>query len=80
MAEFLKERDQYVEANDALNRPALDYADRKLAQFNARFSDPKEGEEIVKKAGYPSVGAFVADADDRKWSKLRMPGQENYTK
>ena len=78
--EFLQEREQEVSENQGgLNRSALDY-DKKLAQFNARFSDPKEGAEIVKAAGYPSIGAFVSDPDERKWSKLRIPGQQNYTR
>jgi hypothetical protein len=76
--DFLKER-EVSESNGSLNRTALDY-DKKLAQFNARFSDPQQGENIVKAAGYKSVGAFVMDSDQRKWSKLRIPGQENYVR
>ena len=82
--DFLKERELGEShgthsGNDKLNRPALDY-DRKLAQFNARFNDPKEGEHIVKLAGYKSVGEFLSDPDERKWSRLKIPGQENYTR
>jgi hypothetical protein len=76
--DFLKER-EVSESNDSLNRTALDY-DKKLAQFNARFDDPKQGENIVKAAGYKSVGAFIMDPDQKKWSKLRIPGQENYVR
>ena len=77
--EFLQEREVIESHGGALNRSALDY-DRKLAQFNARFDDPKQGEDIIKAAGYKSIGAFVSDPDERKWSKLKMPGQENYTR
>jgi len=77
--DFLKEREVSESHNDSLNRTALDY-DKKLAQFNARFSDPKQGENIVRAAGYKSVGAFVMDPDQKKWSKLRIPGQENYVR
>lgn len=77
--DFLKDREVSESANGSLNRPALDYAN-KLAQFNARFDDPKQAEEIVKSAGYKSVGAFVSDPDQKKWSRLRMPGQQNYVR
>jgi hypothetical protein len=75
--DFLRERD--LAESHGLNRSALDY-DRKLTQFNSRFDDPKQGEEIIKAAGYSSIAQFLADSDDRKWSKLRMPGQKNYVR
>ena len=74
--EFLKDRD-VSESNNTLNRTALDY-DKILAQFNARFDDPKQAEDIVRSAGYSSVTAFVNDPNPKKWSRLRVPGQENY--
>lgn len=77
--DFLKERDVSESNNGSLNRTALDY-DKKLAQFNARFDDPQQGDNIVKAAGYKSVGAFVMDPDHKKWSKLRIPGQQNYVR
>ena len=76
--DFLKERD-ISEVNASLNRTALDY-DKRLAQFNGRFSDPKQGEEIVKSAGYNSIGAFLSDPNQKKWSRLRIPGQQNYVR
>lgn len=76
--DFLKER-EVSESNGSLNRTALDH-DKKLAQFNARFSDPQQGENIVKAAGYENVGAFIMSPNPRKWSKLRIPGQENYVR
>ena len=78
-SEFFKNRELVEDSspNKNLNRSALDY-DRKLAQFNARFSDPKKGSEIVQSAGYKTIGDFLNDRDERKWSKLREPGQENY--
>lgn len=78
--DFLKEREVAESHHHAgLNRTAFDY-DKRLAQFNARFSDPAEGERIVRAAGYKSVGEFVSDPDERKWSRLKMPGQENYVR
>ena len=74
--EFLKQR-EVVEEN--LNRSALDY-DKKLAQFNSRFSDPKQAAEILSSAGYKNIRSFVSDPNENKWSKLKMPGQENYVK
>lgn len=74
--EYLKDR-EVSETNGSLNRTALDY-DKKLAQFNARFDDPKQAADIVRSAGYNSVAAFVNDPNPKKWSRLRMPGQENY--
>lgn len=59
------------------NKVAHEYA-TKLAEFNSRFSDPALGEAIVKKAGYESVRDFLQDPDEKKWCKLRIPGQENY--
>lgn len=76
--DFLKERD-ISEINRSLNRTALDY-DKKLTQFNGRFNDPAQGEEIVKSAGYNSIGEFINDPDQKKWSKLRIPGQQNYVR
>ena len=80
-SEFLKNRGlvEFSSPNANLNRPALDF-DRKLSQFNARFSDPKKGLEIVNAAGYKSVGDFLNDPDERKWSKLKEPGQQNYVR
>ena len=72
-----KKFQEYLNERQDINRGALDY-DKKLAQFNARFDDPKQGAEIVKKAGYKSVGHFISDPNEKKWSKLRIPGQENY--
>jgi len=77
--DFLKDRDVSESANGSLNRAALDY-DKKLAQFNARFDDPQQGESIVRAAGYKSVGEFVMDPNQKKWSKLRIPGQQNYVR
>jgi hypothetical protein len=74
--DFLKKR-EISEANGSLNRTAMDF-DKKLTQFNARFNDPKQGDEVVKSAGYKSVADFVSDPNQKKWSKLRIPGQENY--
>lgn len=62
-----------------LNRPALDF-DKKLAEFNSRFDNPRQGEEVVLAAGYNSVRQFLADPDPRKWGRLKIPGQENYTR
>mgnify|MGYP000266959056 CR=1 FL=1 len=73
--DYVKGR-EIVESN-GLNRTAMQY-DRRLAQFNSRFNDPAEGESVIKAAGYKNVGAFLADPDDRKWNKLRIPGQQNY--
>lgn len=73
-ADFLKEKQNLEES---INRTAVDY-EKRLAEFRARFSDPAEAEEVVKKAGYASVSAFVSDPSDRKWSRLRIPGQGNY--
>ena len=80
-SEFFKNRElvEFSSPNAHLNRSALDY-DRKLAQFNSRFSDPKQGVEIVQAAGYKSVGDFLNDPDERKWSKLKEPGQQNYVR
>lgn len=58
------------------NKKAAEY-DTKLAQFNARFPDG-DGAEIVQAAGWQSIQDFVQDPDPGKWSKLRIPGQENY--
>lgn len=79
-SEFLKNREiDESYQNKKLNRSALDY-DKRLAQFNGRFKDPQEADGIIRAAGYATVGAFVNDPDERKWSKLKMPGQQNYVR
>ena len=80
-SEFLKNRGlvEFSSPNANLNRSAVSY-DTKLAQFNSRFSDVKQGQEIVQAAGYKSVGDFLNDPDERKWSKLKEPGQQNYVR
>lgn len=77
--DFLKKREVSESTNTSLNRTALDY-DKKLTQFNARFSDPKQGLSIVNAAGYKSVGEFIMDPNQSKWSRLRIPGQKNYVR
>lgn len=74
-ADFLKEKDM-VETHHA-NREAMDY-DVKMQGFINRFPDIKEGEKIVKAAGYPSIKDFLNDRNPNKWSRLRIPGQRNY--
>lgn len=79
---IFKKFTEYVEQKlleDRLNRNALDY-DKRLAQFNSRFKDPEEANAALKSAGYDSIASFVSDPDERKWSRLRIPGQENYSK
>lgn len=68
---------EFLHKREGVNRTAFDY-DRKLAQFNSRFKDHKEGEKIVLAAGYGSISEFLRDKDERKWSRLKIPGQENY--
>lgn len=82
--EFLKEREVAEVAapaigtpNDKLNRTAFDL-DKERVIFNNRFSDPREGEKIIKIAGYRSVAEFLHDKNPRKWASLKIPGQENY--
>lgn len=82
--EFLKERevDETVAPaigtpNEKLNRTAFSQ-DRERVIFNNRFPDPKEGERIIKLAGYKSVAEFLQDPNPRKWANLKIPGQENY--
>jgi hypothetical protein len=83
--EFLKEREVTELAaapaigipNDKLNRTAF-AQDQERVIFNNRFPDPKEGEHIIKLAGYRSVAEFLQNPDPRKWSRLKIPGQENY--
>ena len=77
--DFLQEREIIESNNTLLNRTALNY-DRKLAQFNSRFDDPKQADDIVRAAGYRSVSDFVVDRNSNKWSKLRIPGQGNYVR
>lgn len=64
---------------DPLNRNALSY-ERKLAELNGRFDNPREAERVIQMAGYASVGEFLSDPDEMKWCKLKIPGQENYRK
>lgn len=82
--EFLKEREVAEAAapaigtpNDKLNRTAFSQ-DRERVTFNNRFSDPKEGEKVIKIAGYDSVADFLQDKNPRKWANLKIPGQDNY--
>lgn len=70
--DFLKSK-----ITEDVNRSALDY-DRKLAQFNSRFQDPKQALEVLRAAGYPNVASFLSDPNDRKWSRLKMPGANNW--
>lgn len=83
--EFLKEREVEEAAapaigtpNDKLNRSAFDM-DKERITFNNRFSDPKEGERVVKLTGkYTSVADFLRDKNPRKWATLKMPGADNW--
>ena len=82
--EFLKEREVEEHAapaigtpNDKLNRTAFDM-DKERITFNNRFSDPKEGEKVVRLAGYGSVTEFFRDKNPRKWATLKMPGADNW--
>ena len=67
----LESFNQFVE-----NKRAAQF-DIKLAQFNARFPDGN-GAEIVQAGGWSNVQDFLMDPDPSKWSKLRIPGQQNY--
>lgn len=62
-----------------LNRHALDY-EKKLAELNGRFDNPREAQRVILMAGYGSIGEFINDSDEMKWCKLKIPGQENYRK
>jgi hypothetical protein len=82
MEKFKKFIDFVNEKNleeSALNKAAMEY-DRKVKEFSSRFQDHKEGENIVKSAGYKDVHHFLSDPDTKKWSKLKIPGQKNYVK
>lgn len=60
------------------NRAAMEF-DTKLRAFRNRFPNG-EGEEIIRAAGYKDVRDFLHDPDERKWSRLRIPGQGNYVR
>lgn len=73
--EFLKNRKL------SENQQALEY-DRNMATYRNRFGDmpSQEVEKIIQAAGYHTIPQFIADKNDAKWQKLRMPGQENFAK
>ncbi len=76
-AEFVKER-AVLEAEAHANKEAMTY-DTKIQGFHHRFPDG-DGEKIIKAAGYKDVPAFLHDTDERKWTRLQIPGQDNYVK
>lgn len=74
-----KKFSQYIEEREVQeNKIAHDF-DVRIQQFRKRFPDGN-GEEVVKKAGYSSIRQFLHDPNDSKWSKLQIPGQNNYVK
>lgn len=74
--EFKKFAKYVQEKEMAENKAAFNF-DVKIQQFRNRFPNG-EGSKIVKDAGYPSIRHFLHDGDERKWSKLKIPGQSNY--
>lgn len=74
--DFLKEKG-ILEMN--ANKEAMSF-DTKIAAFRNRFQGmPHDKQlEILKTAGYNSIPDFLHDGDMKKWTKLRIPGQENY--
>lgn len=75
--EFLDKRT----LKEDLNKDAMDF-DKKRQIFNnwmnAKNLEGKQVEEMLQAAGYKDIRSFIADPDDRKYVKLRIPGQENY--
>jgi len=75
--EFLDKRT----LKEELNKTANEY-DKKRQIFNnwmnAHNLDSEKVEEMLKGAGYSDIRAFIADPSDKKYAKLRIPGQENY--
>lgn len=69
---------------EELNKAAMNM-DRKRQIFNnwmgAHHLEPKAVESMLRQAGYDGdnpIVKFIADEDPKKYSKLRIPGQENY--
>jgi hypothetical protein len=46
--------------------------------MDAKHLNSEQVEEMLKTAGYKDIPSFIADPDDRKYAKLKIPGQENY--
>jgi len=75
--EFLNKR----ELKEELNAVANQFDKRRQAfnsWMNARNLENKQVEEMLKMAGYKDIPTFIADPDDSKYAKLKIPGQENY--
>jgi hypothetical protein len=69
---------------EELNKAAMNM-DRKRQIFNnwmsAHHLEAKDVESMLRQAGYEGdnpIVKFIADEDPKKYSKLRIPGQENY--
>jgi hypothetical protein len=75
--EFLDKRTLKEELNAAANQ-----IDKRRQIFNnwmdAKHLNSEQVEEMLKTAGYKDIPSFIADPDDRKYAKLKIPGQENY--
>lgn len=78
--EFLDKRTLKEELNKAAND-----IDRKRGIFNnwmdAHHLDSAKVEEMLLKAGYKGdnlIVQFIANNDPKKYSSLKIPGQENY--
>lgn len=69
---------------EELNKAAMNM-DRKRQIFNnwmaSHHLEAKDIEEMLRQAGYDGANAiaqFIADENPKKYSLLRIPGQENY--
>lgn len=78
--EFLDKRT----LKEELNKAAMN-VDRKRQIFNnwmdAHHLDSKTVEEMLLRAGYKGdnlIVRFIADENPKKYSNLKIPGQENY--
>lgn len=75
--EFLDKRTLKEELNAAANQ-----FDKKRQIFNnwmdAKHLTPEQVQQMLTAAGYKDQKEFIADPDERKYAKLRIPGQENY--
>jgi len=76
--EFLKTR----EISERATVNGVD-VDRRRLTFNNTYAneDPKVVEKAILATGkWPTVQAFINDPDESKYSKVKMPGAENWVR
>jgi hypothetical protein len=73
--DFLRER-EFLETHE--EHPHKWY-DSQWQLFHNRFGDDMElADKVIRRAGYRDRLEFIQDRNEQKYSKLKIPGQDNY--